>query len=429
MEKFEFVIIAGAVLSYSFISGRLSSTWITAPMVFAMFGLVVGEAGFGVISLQVSHGAMHLLAEITLVLVLFSDAARIDLRLLIRDHSLPTRMLAIGMPLTIAGGTAVALALPLGLDLVHAALLAAVLAPTDAALGQSVVSNPAVPVRIRQALNVESGLNDGIAVPVVVLLAALATASAAAQTSYADLAAFGGLQVTLGPITGVVVGTLGGRLMDAAASRGWMSMAFEGPAVLAAAGLAFAASELLGGNGFIAAFVAGLCFGFAIGDRCKFVLEFAESEGQLLTLITFLVFGAIMLPELLHGLTWSMALYAVLSLTVIRLLPIALSLLGTGLSPATNLFLGWFGPRGLASILFALLIVEQLGTAQAHTIMLITILTVGMSIIAHGVTAAPAARRYGAMVKAQGDCPEIEPVSEIPTRTGYVLTDIEKENS
>lgn len=429
MEKLEFVIIAGAVLTYSFVSGRLSSTWVTAPMVFAIFGLAVGGAGMGLVSLQVSHGAIHLLAEITLVLVLFSDAARIDLRLLIRDHSIPTRMLAIGMPLTIALGTAVALALPLGLDLVHAALLAAVLAPTDAALGQSVVSNPAVPVRIRQALNVESGLNDGIAVPVVVLLAALAVASTAADTSYTGFAAFGALQVTLGPITGVIVGSLGGRLMDHAASRGWMSMSFEGPAVLAAAGLAFAGSELIGGNGFIAAFVAGLCFGFVIGDRCKFILEFAESEGQLLTLITFLVFGAIMLPELLHGLTWSMVLYAILSLTIIRLLPIALSLLGTGLSPSTTLFLGWFGPRGLASILFALLIVEQLGTAQAHTIMLVTILTVGMSIIAHGVSAAPAARRYGAMARARGECPETEPAPEMPTRTGYVITVSEEENS
>lgn len=429
MEKFEFVIIAAAVLSYSFVSGRLSNTWITAPMVFAVFGLLVGDAGFGWVSLQVSHGAIHLLAEITLVLVLFSDAARIDLRLLIRDHSLPTRMLAIGMPLTIAAGTAVALALPLGLDLVHAALLAAILAPTDAALGQSVVSNPAVPVRIRQALNVESGLNDGIAVPVVVLLAALAVASEGTQTSYADFATFGGLQVTLGPLVGIAVGTFGGRLMDAAAGRGWMSMAFEGPAILAAAGLAFAGADLVGGNGFIAAFVAGLCFGFVIGDRCKFILEFAESEGQLLTLITFLVFGAIMLPELLHGLTWPMFGYALLSLTLIRLIPVALSLMGTGVSPATTLFLGWFGPRGLASILFALLIVEQLGTAQAHTIMLVTILTVAMSIIAHGITAAPAARRYGALATTRGDCPETEPASEMPTRTGYVVTVVKEESS
>ncbi len=429
MEKLEFVIIAAAVLSYSFVSGRLANTWITAPMVFAAFGFAVGDAGLGLVSLSISHGAIHLLAEVTLVLVLFSDAARIDLRLLIKDHSLPTRMLAIGMPLTIAAGTAVAMALPLGLDLVHAALLAAVLAPTDAALGQSVVSNPAVPVRIRQALNVESGLNDGIAVPVVVLLAALATATAVQETSYTDFATFGGLQVVLGPIAGIIVGTAGGRLMDAAAGRGWMSMSFEGPAILAAAGIAFAGAELIGGNGFIAAFVAGLCFGFVVGDRCKFILEFAESEGQLLTLIAFLVFGAIMLPELLHGLTWSMAVYALLSLTLIRLVPIAISLIGTGVSPTTTLFLGWFGPRGLASILFALLIVEQLGTHQAHTIMLVTILTVAMSIIAHGISAAPAAARYGRMTRAQGDCAETEPVSEMPTRTGYVLAVIEEEKS
>ena len=420
MDKLEFVIIAGAVLAFSFASGRLSNTWITAPMVFAAFGLAVGEAGFGFVSLDLSHGVIQLLAEITLILVLFSDAARIDLRLLFRDHSLPARMLVIAMPLTIAVGTAVAVAMPLGLDLVHAALLAAVLAPTDAALGQSVVSNPAIPVRIRQALNVESGLNDGIAVPVVVLLAALTMAAGAEQTSYTDFLAFGGLQVVLGPIGGIVVGMAGGRLMDAAAARGWMSMAFEGPAILAVAGLAFAGSELIGGNGFIAAFVAGLCFGFVVGDRCQFILEFAESEGQLLTLIAFLVFGAVMLPELVHGLDWTMVLYAVLSLTAIRMIPVALSLTGTGVSLTTKLFLGWFGPRGLASILFSLLIVERLGTHQAHTIMVITILTVGLSILAHGISAAPAATRYGRMARAKGECAENEPVSEIPTRTGHV---------
>jgi len=429
MDKLGFVIIATGILGFSFVSGRLKDSWITPPMVFAVFGLIIGAAGLGLAPLDISHGMIHLLAEITLVLVLFSDAARIDLRALIRDHSLPVRMLVIGMPLTIAAGTAVALALPLGLDLYHAALLAAVLAPTDAALGQSVVSNANVPVRIRQALNVESGLNDGIAVPIVLLFATLAAAGdSPAGTSLPEFLTFGGLQIVMGPLAGIIVGAAGARLMDWTVRNGWMSMAFEGPAVLAAAGLAFAGAELIGGNGFIAAFTAGLSFGFVVGDRCKFILEFAESEGQLLTLLTFLVFGAIMLPELAHGLSWSVVVYAVLSLTVIRLLPVALSLLGTGVNPITTLFLAWFGPRGLASVLFALLILERMETPQAHTIMLVTIVTVTMSILAHGVSASPAAAFYGRHARAQGECVENEPVPEMPTRTGYVTAGPNEEN-
>ena len=427
MNTLGFVIISLGILAFSFVSGRLKDSIITAPMVFAAFGLIIGGAGLGLANVDVSHGLIHTLAEITLVLVLFSDAARIDLRALLRDHSLPQRMLLIGMPLTMVAGTAIALAFPLGLDLYHAALLAAVLAPTDAALGQSVVSNPNVPVRVRQALNVESGLNDGIAVPFVLLFAALAAGGATDTDATSSILTSGALQILLGPVAGIAVGCLGGWLIDTAVRKEWMSMAFEGPAVLAMAALAFTGAELIGGNGFIAAFVAGLTFGYIVEGGCKFLLEFAESEGQLLTLVTFLIFGAVMLPELAHGVSWAMVLYAVLSLTVIRMVPIALSLMGTGVSAATSLFLGWFGPRGLASVLFGLLILERLDTPGSQTILLVTILTVGLSIIAHGITAAPLALAYGRMARAKGECAENEPVSEMPTRAGFVTLKTEEE--
>ena len=420
MSTLGFIIIALGILAYSFVSERLKDSLLTAPMVFAAFGLAVSGAGLGVAEIDVSHGLIHTLAEVTLVLVLFSDAARIDLRALIRDHNLPLRMLLIGMPIIMVAGTVAALALPLGLDLYHAALLAAVLAPTDAALGQSVVSNPKVPVRIRQALNVESGLNDGIAVPFVLLFAALAAGGAAHGGSFTGILSDGALQVILGPIAGIAVGCLGGWMTEMAARRNWMSMSFEGPAILAMAALAYTGSEFIGGNGFIAAFVAGLTFGHVIKGHCAFLLEFAESEGQILTLITFLIFGAVMLPELGHGVSWATVLYALLSLTVIRILPVVLSLAGTGVSGATAMFLGWFGPRGLASVLFGLLILEQLDTPGSKTILMVTILTVALSIIAHGVTASPLARAYGRMAKAQGECAENEPVSEMPTRAGFV---------
>ena len=406
-----------AVALYCLVSGRLSNSIITPPIIFSAFGLAIGASGLGLLETEVSHSAIHTLAEITLGLVLFADAARIDLRLLIRDHNIPVRMLVVGLPLTIAVGALLAWSLPLGLGLVEAALLAAVLAPTDAAVGQAVVSNRNVPVRIRQALNVESGLNDGIAVPFVYLFAALLM-SAGQAASAGGLITFTAKQLAFGPIAGALVGGLAGHLALRANAAGWMNDSFEGPLVLAVAALAFAAAEVIGGNGFISVFVAGLVFGYLLDGRCKFVLEFAEAEGQVLILLAFLVFGAVMLPELGEHVTWAMVLYAILSLTVVRMLPVAFSLMGLGLSLPTISFLGWFGPRGLASILFGLLVLEQLHSEAAKTILVTAILTIGISIVAHGVSAAPLAGWYARMAREKGECPENEDVAEIPMRSG-----------
>ena len=417
MDTYGFAIIAAGVIAFALVSRRLQGTIITAPMVFAAFGLAIGGAGLGWADLDFGHGFVHGLAEVTLILVLFSDAARIDLRQVRRDHGLPVRMLLIGMPLAIAAGTAAALVLPLGLGVWEAALLAAVLVPTDAALGQSVVSSPLVPARIRQALNIESGLNDGIALPVVLLFACLAGAAGAAEQ---DWLLFGAKQILLGPLAGIAVGGVGAWLIDRAAKAGWIGESFEGPAILGVALLAFSGAENIGGNGFIAAFVAGLVFGNRVRGRCAFVFAFAEAEGQFLTLLTFMVFGAAMLPEALGHLQLGVILYAVLSLAAIRPVAVAISLIGAGVRAPSIAFLGWFGPRGLASILFALLILEQIETPAADRILVVTIVTVALSILAHGVTAAPAARRYGAMMKRLGRCEETKPVGEMPTRTGMV---------
>ncbi len=255
-------------------------------------------------------------------------------------------------------GAVVALPIFPGLGIWEALLLAAVLAPTDAALGQSVVSSPLLPVRIRQSLNVESGLNDGIVLPVVLLVASLA----GARAEGGDLTywlRFTGAQLVLGPMVGLAVGYLGGRIIERATASGWVNDAFERLTVLGLAGLAFAGAQAVGGNGFIAAFVAGLALGNTTHGICRCLYEFGEAEGQLLTLLVFLIFGAVMVPEAISTWDGRTLLYAVASLTVIRMLPAAMSLLGSGLRPASVAMLAWFGPRGLASILFALLIVEE----------------------------------------------------------------------
>ncbi len=252
-------VVALGVLLFALLSKRLEGSIVTLPIVFVALGWLIGSGGLGIAHLDLSHGVVHVIAEVTLVLVLFADATRIDLKRLIADHNLPQRMLLVGLPLIIVLGAAAALILFPGMSWAMAFLLAAILAPTDAALGQSVVSNRIVPVRIRQALNVESGLNDGIVLPVVLIFAILA-GGGAGSASASDLAIFTLKQVALGPAAGIVVGILGALAINQASGRDWMTQPFEGIAILSIAALAFVGAELVGGNGFIGAFVGGLVF-------------------------------------------------------------------------------------------------------------------------------------------------------------------------
>jgi NhaP-type Na+/H+ or K+/H+ antiporter len=417
MNPFSIAVIAGGLLAYSLISGRLQGTIITAPLVFVVFGYFLGTGGLGITDLDAAHSAIHVIAEFTLILVLFSDAARIDLKSVRRDHNLPVRMLIIGLPLAIVVGTLIGIGLFPEFSFLEAALLAALLAPTDAALGQAVVSAKQVPVRIRQAINVESGLNDGIALPAVLLFAALAGAEADTAAA-SDWVRFGLLQITLGPLTGVVMGYLGARLLDTAAERGWTSASFQGIGILSFAVLTYMVAELIGGNGFIAAFVGGMVFGNNLRHPCTFLFEFMETEGQLLMLITFIVFGAALLPEGLAHFNLMHLFYAVLSLSVIRMIPIVISLIGAGVRMPTQLFLGWFGPRGLASILFVLLILEESDVPHREDILSITVVTVALSVVLHGVTAAPLSKLYGQLAARMGECAENQEVVELPLREG-----------
>ena len=284
MDLTSLVVITGGLLVYSLVSGRLQGTMVTAPLVFIVFGFVVGTGGLGVASIDPGHAGIHLVAELTLILVLFTDAARIDLGRVRRDHNLPVLMLTVGLPLTIVVGTAVGSQLFPAFSFWEVALLAALLAPTDAALGQSVVSAPAVPTRIRQAINVESGLNDGIALPAVLLFASLAGVEQGA-TETGEWVRLTFLQLALGPLAGVALGYVGARLIDAAAERGWANESCQDIGILSLALFTYVATELIGGNGFIGAFIGGMVFGHTIRHPCTFLFEFMETEGQLLMLI------------------------------------------------------------------------------------------------------------------------------------------------
>ncbi len=413
MDPVTILTAAAAFLVFGLVSRRLQGSVLTGPMLFAAFGLLAGPAAIGLMPLKITNTELHVLAEVTLILVLFSDAASIDLRRLRRDHNLPVRMLVMGMPLSILMGSITALILFADFSMWEAALLAAILAPTDAALGQAVVVNPVVPVRIRQALNVESGLNDGIALSVVLVFAALASAKQeAADASYWLL--FGLNQMTFGPIAGVVVGYIGAKLVALCHRTGWLTESAEGIIALALAFAAYALAEIFHGNGFVAAFIAGLVFGNTLAFKCKYLYEFAETEGQILILLTFMAFGIVMIPLAIPDINGTYIAFALLALTVLRMLPVSVALWGTGIRPVTSLFLGWFGPRGLASILFALLILEKTDIAHKFEILVAIIFTVVLSILLHGFTSGPFSRWYGVQTKEMGDCAENKPVPEEP---------------
>jgi NhaP-type Na+/H+ or K+/H+ antiporter len=423
LETPHLIVIAMLVLGFGLVSRAVTRGIITAPMVFALAGLALanGAAWLGIGPFADYEGVetiVHTLGECTLIVLLFTDAARIDLQALRRDGGLPARLLGIGMPLTIVLGAGVAWLLFPELGIWELALVAAVLAPTDAALGQAVVTSDGVPPRIRQTLSVESGLNDGIAVPLVVLFASMASigveslgedVAGHALTAGAG-ASFAARQILLGPLAGIIVGFVGAKLVGASMKRGWMDHDFQELSGVALALLAAFGAELIGGNAFIAAFVGGLTFGNSSKRVCSCLYDFAEAEGTLLMLLTFLFAGAALAPEALFGASWQMYVYAALSLTVVRMLPVGLSLIGVPTSMPTRLFLGWFGPRGLASILFAILLLEELPVPHADEIFSIAMVTVMMSVVLHGATAAPGVRWYArrlerqACVTAQKEC-------------------------
>ncbi|MGD8821284.1 MAG: cation:proton antiporter, partial [Anaerolineae bacterium] len=342
---FALVVLYGALAVWL---GRFS---VTMPIIFVGVGALLGARNL------IAIPDVELLTEMTLALLLFADASTLSFRQVRDDAGLPARLLLVALPLVVVLGGLVAFALFPGEELGFALLLAAILAPTDAALGLPIFNNPHVPVRIRRALNVESGLNDGIATPLVALFTALAVAEESHQTGGWLLSALG--EIGIGVAVGVAIGLLGGWLFATAVKRNWTSTTGEQIGNLALALCAFFAAKSLGGNGFIAAFVGGLLFGYATRERLHVAIEFTETGGTLLSLFVWTVFGANLMAPLLQSFNPLALLYALLSLTAIRMVPVAVSLIGTGLRPDTMAVMGWFGPRGLASIVFLLMAHES----------------------------------------------------------------------
>ncbi len=390
--KWELAIISAAVLGVAGVSRRLDGTSFTTAMAFVLIGLLLGPLVADGVTVSAASATLRTLAEATLAVVLFADASRIKLPVLKHEYAVPLRLLGIGLPLTIALGTFVAAELLTNLNAAEALVLAIVVAPTDAALGQAVVTEPRLPSRIRQGLNVESGLNDGICVPL--LLIALAVADVEDKTATGHHAFTIVVQeIGYGILGGVVAGSAAAAVV-LWRQRDLVTEAWLQVIPLAGAALAYGLAAGLGGSGFIAAFIAGAIFGGLAPRQSEEASRLNEEIGAVLGGVTFLIFGAVLLGASLKHITWQITLYAVLSLTLIRLLPVAIAMARSGAKWQTVAFLGWFGPRGLASIVFAIIAVETSHLTGANTILLAAYLTVGLSVIAHGVSAAPLAIRY-----------------------------------
>ena len=407
MSASDVAIVAALIFAWGTLSARLERFDVTAPITFVVVGVLLTHGPVAPLGFAPSHELVKALAEATLVLVLFSDASRVRLRDLQADMGLCLRLLGIGLPLTIGLGTLLALVLFANMSIWLALLVGAALAPTDAALGAGMLVNQAVPTRIRRLINVESGLNDGIATPfVLIAVAGAETADHAASTGPGLAVA----ELALGVLIGAFVGGAGGFLVQAARRRGWVEGGFAGSAILALAVCAYACALALHGNGFVAAFVGGLAFGAAGGRRAERLMPFVEETGALVSLLVWLAFGSVAVVPAFESLTWQIVVYAVLSLTLIRMAPVAVALIGGRLGRTAVAFVGWFGPRGLASVVFALIALEDLGEHAAGPAVSVITFTVLLSVIAHGVTADPLARRYGpriASALAGGDDAEV----------------------
>lgn len=388
----QIAVVGAFALAYACISGRIQRSVLSGPIVFVTGGLLLGPAVIGALQLNLGAEDLRLLAELTLAMVLFTDAANADLGMVRRNARLPARLLLIGLPLTIVLGFLLALLLFPGFGIAELALVAAILAPTDAALGKPVVTNPAVPETLRETLNLESGLNDGICVPIVLLLLGVATGTDIEGRPLHHVVAVIVEEIGIGLAVGLLLALIASEALRAALRRGWLDEAWRGIAVVALAIACFATAQALGGSGFIACFVGGLTLNARRLPDKHALLRGAEGSGEAFSFVTWVVFGAGVVWQFAGSISLAVVAYAILSLTVARMLPVFLSLSGTGVSATDRLFAGWFGPRGLASVVFGIIILDA-GLPNIGTVEATIGCTILLSVVLHGVTANPAIAR------------------------------------
>ena len=420
MESYAFLVIVIGVLLIAAVSKRIEGTMISLPMLYTLFGLAIAVIFSDRIQLNHESPVVEFIAELTLVLVLAADSSRMKLRNLWRYHNLPLRMLLIAIPLTFVMGTLVGSFIFDDLTIWVLAILAVTLAPIDPSLAESAVENPKVPSRIRQALNVEGGMDDGITLPFLLLFISLELSSEIGGSSEVFLG-FAVKHIVFGILAGIIMGYLGSKFISWGKNSGWMSSQFQKLSWIALVLLAYGVAEAVEGNGLIAAFLFGVISGNRVdSEESERLYRYAEVENTFLMMLTFIFFGAVMLYPALEHIDLATIIYAILSLTLVRMLPVAISLIGTKLRRESVLYLGWFGPRGLASILYVFTIFGAESITGQETVFNVVMITIFFSVFAHGISAAPLTNWYAkriAQLQKDGLAQvEATSVPEMPTR-------------
>jgi NhaP-type Na+/H+ or K+/H+ antiporter len=379
---------------FSVIAGRVERSAVSGPIIFIAFGLIAGPVGLGLLDMEVKAVELRVVADLTLALVLFIDAANADLATLRTHATIPRRMLLIGLPLCIALGVGTGLVIFPDISFYEICILATMLAATDAALGKGVVTNKAVPARIREGLNAESGLNDGMCVPVLLVFLALATGTGGEDGSTMLALELVAREIGIGLAVAVVLTLVAVKLMTLSIQHGWFTEVWAQIPVVTLALACFTTAQTLHGSGYIAAFVGGLLFGHFAREKTHRLVMAGEGIAELLAMLTWLVFGTAVIGQLWATMTLDVVIYSLLSLTLIRMLPNVIALTGTGEKLETKLFLAWFGPRGLASIVF-FIIVANANLPSESVLAHVVVCTVTLCVIAHGLTANAWARGIG----------------------------------
>ncbi len=386
--------------AFSVIAGRVERSAVSGPIIFIAFGLIAGPVGLGFLDMDVQDVELRVVADLTLALVLFIDAANADLATLRSHATIPRRMLLIGLPLCIALGVGAGLVIFPDISFYEICILATMLAATDAALGKGVVTNKAVPARIREGLNAESGLNDGMCVPVLLVFLALATGTSGEDGSTILALELVVREIGIGLAVAVVLTLVAVKLMTLSIQRGWFTEVWVQMPVVTLALACFTTAQSLHGSGYMAAFVGGLLFGHFAGEKTHRLVMAGEGIAELLAMLTWLVFGAAVIGQMWATMTLDVLIYSLLSLTLIRMLPNVIALTGTGEKLETKLFLAWFGPRGLASIVF-FIIVANANLPSESVLAHVVVCTVTLCVIAHGMTANAWARGIGRRLNSQ----------------------------
>jgi NhaP-type Na+/H+ or K+/H+ antiporter len=381
----EAVLLFGGLLALvGALSGLIRGTVLSASVLSVALG--IGLAAVGVVNVDASDQSIVELIELALILTLFSDGMFVERELLRRHWSPVARALVIAMPITMVLLALAAKALFPSLDWAEAFLLAAVLSPTDPVVTSAVVTSRLVPSAVRHTLNLESGLNDGLALPFVLFFLVLATPGGSPGGEAAKLLG----EALAGGAIGLALGALSGRLHHHLPGGG-MTARYEGIYAVGFALVAFGLSEVTIGNGLIAAFVCGIAMGASEREVPQGFVEFAENASTIFQVLTFFVFGALIVATGFDHSIPPLVVFVAFALLIARPVAVLLALLRTDLPRSERRFMAWFGPKGVASMLFALFVLKS-GLDQGELIFDVAAIAIICSIAAHGLTDTVGAR-------------------------------------